>query len=449
MQQEEAFEEVWRRIRAALRCAVGERTYGLWLEPLQCDGLQADTLLLSGPPEVATWAAERLDRVLQACAASVLGPHVTVEVARDGPRAAPVTAAGPIEDRERPQLNPDYTFEHFVIGPSNRLAHAAALSVAELPAQAYNPLFIYGPPGLGKTHLLHSIGNYVSAFGGGLQVRYTTLESFTSEFVSALGAGGDLAEFKRRFRHVDVLLIDDVQFLERKARTEEEFFHTFNALYETGSQLVITADRIPAELKDLADRLRERFTAGLVCDIGRPDYATRLTILRKRAKHDSLPIADEESLMVIADAITGNIRTLEGALIRSVAYASLTSRPLTAELAAEVIERLSLRSDSAAVPTVRRIQEATCRQFSVSREELLSRSRDARLVWPRHVAMYLSRELTSDSLPVIGRQFGGRDHTTVMHACRRTTKQMRTDAIAFAAIEDLTRELTAQDAHSD
>jgi chromosomal replication initiator protein len=339
------------------------------------------------------------------------------------------------------ELNPKYHFEQFVIGASNRLAHAASLSVAELPAQAYNPLFIYGPPGLGKTHLLHSIGNYVRAFGGGLTVRYTTVEAFTNEFVSALGGGlTGKHDFKRRFRGVDVLLIDDIQFLERKAATEQELFHTFNALYDAGSQLVITSDRTPGDLAQLEDRLRERFQSGLVTDIGRPDYATRLAILRKRARHDGLEI-DDHALAEIATSVASNVRALEGALIRVVAYASLTGHEPTPQLAAEVIDRLGLRSQRAATPTIATIQAAICAYFSVTREELLSRSRAQRLAWPRHVAIYLARELTDHSLPVIGREFGGRDHSTVLNACKRAAAHLATDPKAYSAIEQLTADL--------
>ena len=283
-------DHVWQQIQGALLESVGERTYGLWLAPLRCVSLDGDTLVLDGPPEVSAWASQRLAGPLASAAASVLGPAVAVSIAGHGAPDAPAGRSPSAATESR--LNPKYTFEQFVIGPSNRLAHAAALSVAEMPSQAYNPLFIYGPPGLGKTHLLHSVGNYVTAFGGGLSVRYATAEEFTNAFLNALGKR-NLDEFKARFRGVDVLLIDDVQFLERKARSEEELFHTFNALYDAGSQLVITSDRLPGDLGDLEDRLRERFAAGLVTDIERPDLATRVAVLRKRAAHDGVDITDE------------------------------------------------------------------------------------------------------------------------------------------------------------
>jgi chromosomal replication initiator protein len=436
--------DAWSQIRAQLRAAVGERTYGLWLEPLRYDGLRDATVWLSGPPEVSAWAAERLGDVIRQAVADTLGPDVGLRIVTGGEAGAQAPTTAPATASPAPEgLNPKYNFEQFVIGASNRLAHAASLSVAELPAQAYNPLFIYGPPGLGKTHLLHSIGNYVRAFGGGLTVRYTTVEAFTNEFVSALGGGATgKHEFKRRFRGVDVLLIDDIQFLERKAATEQELFHTFNALYDAGSQLVITSDRTPGDLAQLEDRLRERFQSGLVTDIGHPDYGTRLAILRKRAAHDGILI-DENTLSEIAVSVASSVRALEGALIRVIAYASLTAHEPTPGLAAEVIERLGLRSRRVASPTIETIQTAICAYFSVTREELLSRSRAQRLAWPRHVAIYLARELTDHSLPVIGREFGGRDHSTVLNACKRAAAHLADDPQAYRAIEQLTADLRA------
>jgi chromosomal replication initiator protein len=435
-------DHVWQQIQGALLERVGERTYGLWLAPLRCVSLEGDTLVLEGPPEVSAWASTRLADALQSAAAAVLGASVAVsiagcgtdEVARRTRAAAAARAAPPAA------LNPKYTFEQFVIGPSNRLAHAAALAVAEMPSQAYNPLFIYGPPGLGKTHLLHAVGNYVGAFGGGLAVRYATAEEFTNAFLAAL-ARRDLDEFKDRFRGVDVLLIDDVQFFERKARSEEELFHTFNALYDAGSQLVITCDRLPGDLGDLEDRLRERFAAGLVTDIERPDPATRLAILRKRAAHDGVAAADE-ALVLLAARVTTNVRALEGALIRLVAYGSLTGRELDAALAADVLDRLGLALTKPRATSVEAVQQAACAHFGLTLEELLSRSRAERVLWPRQAAMYLCKELTTQSLPTIGRAFGSRDHTTVLHACKRVAAHIATSPPAFADIEALTATLT-------
>jgi chromosomal replication initiator protein len=343
------------------------------------------------------------------------------------------------------RLNEKYTFDTFVIGASNRFAHAAAVAVAEAPSRAYNPLFIWGESGLGKTHLLHAVGHYAQRLFPGMRVRYVSTEEFTNDFINSLRDDRKVA-FQRRYRDVDVLLVDDVQFLERKARTEEEFFHTFNALHDGGRQVVLTSDRPPRDLKALEDRLRERFAAGLVADIQPPDLPTRLAILRKRADHDGVQLADERALNVIAERIDANVRALEGALIRVVAFSSLTGRPLTAELAEEVLANLypSLPRAGSRRRTISEIQAATCRHFGLSAEELLSPTRAPRITWPRQVAMYLARELTDESLPAIGRQFGGRDHTTVMHACRRTCARIASDEASRAAVESLCASLAPE-----
>jgi chromosomal replication initiator protein len=325
-----------------------------------------------------------------------------------------------------PLENPKLTFAQFVIGDCNRLAHAAALTVAEMPAQAYNPLFICGPPGVGKTHLLNAIASLLLSNNTGVSVRCTTGEAFTNSFLRALG-GGQTDAFKTHFRHIDVLLLDDVQFLERKTRTEEEFFHTFNALHDGGRQIVLTSDRAPDDLQALEDRLRERFQAGLVAKIDPPDPATRLTILRKRAEHDHIKLADDGALHAIAEHVTSNVRALEGALIRVVASSSLTGRPLTADFASQVLATAGETSGHSAQrspPSIAAIQAATCHHFGLSSHELVSFSRSPRVLWPRQVAIYLARELTNESLPAIGRQFGGRDHTTVLHAWRRAGERL-------------------------
>jgi chromosomal replication initiator protein len=334
-------------------------------------------------------------------------------------------------------FNPKYTFDQYVIGDGNRLAHAAALAVAELPGQAYNPLFLYGPPGLGKTHLLHAIANYVNDYGDGMSVRYTTLEGFTSQFVGALKSSS-VETFKRRYRDTDILLIDDVQFLEGKAKIEEEFFHTFNALYETGSQLVVTCDRMPGDMNALADRLRERFESGLVADLRAPDLATRMTILRKRVHHDGLQLDDPDAIVPIAERVTTNVRALQGALIRVVAFHSLTGRPIDRSLVTQVLDGLYPDGIATATRTVEEIQAATCERLGITPEALSSPDRSARVAWARQVAMYLSRELTDATLPAIGRAFGGRNHSTVLHACRRTTERIAQDADAHELVRSLT-----------
>ena len=459
----------WLRIRAELRKAVTESTWHLWLEPLSCARLDGPVLTIAAPDETRDWVADRFGRLLQACAAAVLGPDAEVDVVgasgpgagpdapdlpsarRPGSRPAPPRprdaepqpASAPARARPIERLNPRLTFDQFVIGDSNRLAHAAALAVAEMPGLAYNPLYICGPPGLGKTHLLHSIASYVVAYGGGATVRYTTAEAFTNHFVGALHSR-DTDAFKDAHRGVDVLLVDDVQFLASKAKTVEEFFHTFNALHAGGAQIVLTSDRLPRDIDALEDRLRERFEAGLVTDIRPPDYDTRLTILRKRVQQDGVTDVDPLALELIAHRVDQNIRVLEGALIRVVAFGSLTHRPVTASLAEEVLGGLypDLRPRR---HTIREIQELACDAFGVSLEELLSPSRAARIAWARQVAMYLARELTDETLPAIGKAFGNRNHTTVIHAVRRTTDRIGKDPEAYAAVERLTRAVRGHD----
>jgi chromosomal replication initiator protein len=453
-------EQIWSQVQGKLVAAVDDSTYRVWLKPLRARDLTGESLVVEAPPQSFDWVCERFRRLLQTCATDVLGATVAVDLVRSEtsppshrrggrePGSTPPkgratrgrqhheTQSAPAPD---PLGNPRFTFEHFVIGDSNRLAHAAALAVAELPGQAYNPLFICGPPGVGKTHLLRSIASMVLSYSPGLSVRASTGESFTSEFQMALGQGR-MDSFKARFRRVDVLLLDDVQFLERKARTEEEFFHTFNTLHEAGAQLVLTSDRPPRDLQALEDRLRERFDAGLVADIRPPDTSTRLTILRKRVQQDGIELPDPAALDVIAQRVALNVRALEGALIRIVAFSSLTGRPLSAELATEVLDNLYPRT-TPHPHSLAEIQAAACQHFDLSPEELVSSSRAARIIWPRQVAMYLARELTGESLPAIGRHFGGRDHTTVLHAWRRTAAKIHADTTSRQAVDSLREQL--------
>jgi len=445
-------DDTWSRFQAELRRTVDEAAYELWLEPLRPVALNGTTLVVTAPDERRTWVADRFGRILRACAATVLGPGATVEIQAPGAGPAQGNGRGPVETAAtaldphgRPNLNPKLQFDQFVIGDSNRLAHAAALAVSELPGTAYNPLFIYGPPGVGKTHLLHSIANYLVSYSPDLRVRYTTAERFTNEFLTAIQKR-DVEAFKGAWRTNDVLLIDDVQFLESKVKTEEEFFHTFNALYDAGAQVVLTSDRLPKDLTALEDRLRERFESGLVTDIRHPDHVVRAAILRKRAHQDGLEIGDESVLTAIAERVRGSVRELEGALIRVVAYASLTGRPLDADLAEEVLGSLYPASQARAgsghqPPTIARIKQAVCEQFGLTAEELDSASRAARVAKPRQLAMYLARMHTKASLPAIGAAFGGRNHTTVMHAVKKVEAQLGTDPDVDDAVRALTTRL--------
>ena len=336
------------------------------------------------------------------------------------------------------RLNPKYQFETFVIGPSNRFAHAAAIAVAESPAKAYNPLFIYGSSGLGKTHLLHAIGHYTSQLGNARSVRYVSTEEFTNDFINSV-RDDKTSAFQRRYRDVDVLLIDDIQFLETRERTQEEFFHTFNTLHNTNKQIVITSDRSPKELSTLEDRLRTRFEWGLLADIQPPDLETRIAILQKKADQERLQ-APAEVLEFIASRISNSIRELEGALIRVTAFASLTRSPVELSLAEEVL-RDFIPDGAEPQVTVDQIMASTADYFGVTVEDLRGHSRSRVLVNARQVAMYLCRELTDLSLPRIGQAFGGRDHTTVMHSDRKIRQQMAERRSLFNQIAELTNRI--------
>ncbi|WP_035535044.1 chromosomal replication initiator protein DnaA [Haloglycomyces albus] len=337
------------------------------------------------------------------------------------------------------RLNPRYNFDTFVIGSSNRFAHAASFAVAESPAMAYNPLFLYGGSGLGKTHLLHAIGHYAVKLGTAQAVRYVTTEEFTNEFINSVTEKRMLA-FQKRYRDVDILLIDDIQFLVKRERTQEEFFHTFNALHNANKQLVISSDRSPKQLQTLEDRLRTRFEWGLLADIQPPDLETRIAILRKKAVQDDLNVPFD-AVEYIATQIHHSIRELEGALIRVTAYASLNQKTVDKSLAAEVLSDYISEDGQAPEVTVEQILKVTTEYFDVSQADLKGTSRSRILVNARQVAMYLCRELTDLSLPRIGQAFGGRDHTTVMHATKKIRKQMAERRPIFTQISELTNKL--------
>lgn len=411
----------WREIQRELAASVPEDTYRLWFSPLSPVSRRGPTLYLTGPRRVLRWVGRRYLELLRAAAARSVDGIREVEFV--SPDAAPARAPASEEAASRVALNPDYTFDRFVIGPGNQLAHAAALAVAEAPGEAYNPLFLHGPPGLGKTHLLGAVANYLHVNAPGLSVRYTTAEGFTNEFVGALRSSG-AERFKSRYRDLDVLLVDDVQFLQGKQHTEEEFFHTFNALYEGGSQLVLSADRLPSELSTLASRLRDRFEWGLTIPVEPPDLATRLTVLQRLAREAGLDGEAGEALSELARRIDANIRRLHGALTKVIAHASLTAKPLSAELIAELIPS---RAQSAEPTTVEEIQQRVATAFGISRAELVGSSRAATPLRARQIAILLTREATELSLPQIGRLYGGRDHSTILNSLRRAEASMSGD----------------------
>jgi chromosomal replication initiator protein len=416
---------LWRTTQERLEGSVPESTYRLWLEPLKAVGADADTLYLEAPEGIRAWAERRYSGLISQALEAGETPLVRVSFTAPN-ESAETTSPGP-------ELNPSYTFDRFVIGPGNRLAHGAALAVAEAPSEAYNPLFLHGPPGLGKTHLLAAIANYLHDNAPGLSVRYTTAESFTNEFVGALKSTG-VDAFKARYRDIDVLLIDDVQFLEGKPATEEEFFHTFNALHESGSQLVLSADRIPSELSTLASRLRDRFEWGLTVPVEPPNLATRLTVLRHLVEEAGIEIADSGALTELANRIDANVRQLHGALTRVIAHASLLAKPLSSELIAEVIPRTTR---SAQATSVEEIQQQVAERFGIARAELIGSSRAATPLRARQVAIFLTREMTDLSLPQIGRLYGGRDHTTVLNSLRRVEARLGEDEALSQKITEL------------
>ena len=366
----------------------------------------------------------------------------------DQPAADPVAPApAPIETRppatprrdgEPTALNPRYTFERFVIGASNRFAHAAAVAVAEAPGKAYNPLLVYGDSGLGKTHLLHAIGHYAGEVYPGTRVRYVSSEEFTNDFINSI-RDDRASAFHRRYRDVDILLIDDIQFLEGKIQTQEEFFHTFNALHNANKQIVITSDRPPKDFAELEDRLRNRFTWGLITDVQPPDLETRIAILSKKAAADRLAVPPDV-LAFIASRIDTNIRELEGALVRVTAFASLNRQPVDLALAEVVLKDL-VPADTSPDITAATIIAQTAGYFTLSIDDLLGTSRSRTLVTARQIAMYLCRELTDLSLPKIGQEFGGRDHTTVMHADRKIRTLMAERRSVFNQVTELTNRI--------
>jgi chromosomal replication initiator protein len=432
-------EGVWNEISGRLREALNENTFSTWFAEVDAAEITDAEFVLNVPNDFTReWIEGHFLDLISAALAEVAGEHsIRLKIAEyEVTAAAPEPKLPQQTPQPVPSINTKYTFDSFVIGSSNRFAHAAALAVAEAPAQAYNPLFIYGGTGLGKTHLLQAISQYVGEHPGNLSVRYVTSETFMNDFINSL-RDKRIEGFKQRYRTYDLLLVDDVQFFEHKERIQEEFFHTFNSLYESGSQIVMSSDRPPRDIATLEERLRSRFEWGLITDIQPPDLETRIAILRKRVKTDNINVPDPQVLTFIAGRVSTNIRELEGALTRVVAFCSLTGRPMNEEVAQDVMKDVFPQGDLPQV-TIERIQEIISDRFGLSLDELCGDRRSQNIVYPRQVAMYLSRELTDSSLPKIGKQFGGRDHTTVIHATSKIARMIREDRSVYNLVQELT-----------
>ena len=447
-------ERIWEQAGSRLRAELAEATWHTWFQGVRAVRFEHDILVLSVPNHLA---ADRIRSsyhpMLDDALHGAVGRAVAVEllVTTDARTAEPRFETPPLETPRTEvapaalksesiwasgTLNPRYTFEEFVIGSSNRFAHAAALSVAEAPASGYNPLFIYGPAGLGKTHLLHAIGHYVRSLYPKKRVRYVSTESFMNDFVEAIRDRTRMPVFKRRYRELDVLLIDDIQFLERTQELQEEFFHTFNQIHGEGGQIVISSDRSPKSIATLEDRLRSRFEWGLITDVQPPEFETRLAILRKKAEADHLGSVPDEVLGFIASNIQENIRELEGALIRVAAYSSLNRSPLSEEVARTVLADL-LPTTKPREINAPLILDETAKMFGWTIEDLCGKSRRRPLVTARQISMYVMRELTDFSYPRIGEAYGGRDHTTVMYAVDKIRQQMAERHTTFEQVNEL------------
>jgi chromosomal replication initiator protein len=437
--------DLWNKALANIEKKISKPSFETWMKSTKAHSLQGDTLVITAPNEFARdWLEQRYSQLIAEILYDITGESLAVKFIipqnsgdeeHDLPN--PPKKVQKEEDQHEllgSMLNPKYTFDTFVIGSGNRFAHAASLAVAEAPAKAYNPLFIYGGVGLGKTHLMHAIGHYVLDHNPSAKVVYLSSEKFTNEFINSI-RDNKAEEFRNKYRKVDVLLIDDIQFLAGKESTQEEFFHTFNTLHEESKQIVISSDRPPKEIPTLEDRLRSRFEWGLITDITPPDLETRIAILRKKAKAEGLDIPNEV-MLYIANQIDTNIRELEGALIRVVAYSSLINKDINADLAAEALKDI-IPSSKPKVITILDIQRVVGEHYNVKLEDFKAKKRTKSVAFPRQIAMYLSRELTDFSLPKIGEEFGGRDHTTVIHAHEKISKLVQTDAQLQRQIQEI------------
>ena len=442
MARNRSAEEVWTEVLDQVSEHINAPSLKVWFEGTRPVDLYEDRLEISVPNSFAKeYIESRFRTLLEEALDSVLGQSDTTLAVSIGGNGADSMVGGNgaepvLKNVRKPRpFKSKFTFDTFVIGAGNRFAHAAAMAVAETPGIVYNPLFIYGGVGLGKTHLLHAVGQYVEEQEPSLRVRYVTCEQFTNDFINSIGSNDPLG-FQKRYRENDVLLIDDIQFLENKVETQEAFFHTFNALYEENRQIVITSDRHPKYIQTLEARLVSRFEWGLVTDIQPPDLETRIAILRKKAAMDRLEV-DDDVLTFIASQVSTNIRELEGALVRILAYSSLYGQELSVPLAEEVLKDILPDSAYREIP-VELIQHEVCRYFGISKADLIGANRSKVFSYPRQVAMYLCREVTDESLPKIGKAFGGRDHSTVMHATSKISKLINNDRDTFNQIHELT-----------
>jgi chromosomal replication initiator protein len=433
-------ESLWSRMLIALATKVPPAALDSWLRPCRLTAVEGDHIKIAAPNTYTRdWLHQHHTESLQAAAREVLGgnPRVSLDIDRDAPSpvAAPSAGEPPVA---APGLSVRYTFDSFVVGNSNQFAQAACQAVAELPSRAYNPLFIYGGVGLGKTHLLHAVGHQIARLYPHLRLLYLSSERFTNDLINAIRYDRT-AEFRAKYRTIDLLLIDDIQFISGKERTQEEFFHTFNDLYEARKQIVVSSDAAPKEIPDLEERLRSRFEWGLIADIQPPDFETRVAILKKKAEIERVRLPDDVAYL-IASRIKANIREIEGSLTRMIAFCSLSGRDMSVELAQEVLA--DLWGEEERVITMDHIQRKVAEFFGIKFSDMRAKNRTKSVAFPRQVAMYLSRQLTHASLSDIGRAFGGKDHTTVIHAVSKLQALLQEDPKLKQTIDSLTQGIT-------
>jgi chromosomal replication initiator protein len=440
---ERNLDQIWEDVLNLIKVELTEVSFNTWLKSIEPISLTDDEIVLGAPNDFTKGILEgRYFNLIRNAINQITGSNYNIKFIIPGEEVQPLAPSPKEVENEdilnKSKLNPKYSFSTFVTGKSNEFAHAASVAVAEAPAQTYNPLFIYGGVGLGKTHLMHAIGHYILSQNPNAKVVYVSSEKFTNELINSIREYRN-EEFRNKYRNVDVLLIDDIQFIAGKEGTQEEFFHTFNALHDANKQIIISSDRPPKEIPTLEDRLRSRFEWGLITDIQAPDLETRIAILRKKANLENMEIPDDVMLL-IANKIQSNIRELEGALIRVVAYSSLTNKAITEELAEEALKDIISNNKPVEI-TVDLIKDKVSKRFDIRMDDFNSKKRTRAIAYPRQIAMYLTRELTDLSLPKIGDEFGGRDHTTVIHACEKISTDMVSDHQLRNKIDNIIEEL--------